>query len=750
MLRRQEGVNGAPAWCDAWQEEMATMGEARPGRDRPEDDSRQWRFRVRAETLPGENVCVVGDCRALGDWSSRHMLHLSLENDVWSGVASIPRDRDVEFRYAVCVVLSPDCINVPETNVIVRHWETHIVRRKIPCKAGSNVEAAGHCKPDVYGQHDGTVKVDQGWLTTNTVIQLKFFNNPLVLWKRKLQGRKIYIKLSPVNLARQQSLEPISSTDNMEESMDTHDGPEEPEMWPIAEIAVMNEEERMFRLQEQFGRPYEHGEFMIFNINVLFPETVAFLVDYYVYSSRAEEGEPPYHVGFSYLLPGVLKQSEGQVVTPVTSTRHRPIGQLTVDYMVVRPMKNFECDMSTSFARLWKESWLGLDVGHRGSGTSFKGEPKECADVMENTIASLKQAASSGADLVEFDVQLSKDLVPVLYHDFHVCIAMKRRRQLEEHDMLELPLKDLTLDQLHLLKGNWSYSGLTKGLHVCELGVCGVYHVTEKTSSRVFSNEEEDDHQPFPTLQQALEVIDPHVGFNIEIKWNMQLQDGTYEVYHPFDLNLYLDVVLKVVLEHAGPRKIVISCFHPDVCSMIRLKQNKYPVIFLTQGVTNKYPPYLDPRSQSVPMGIHFAKSAGILGINVHTEDLLRDPSQVRQVREAGLVIFCWGDDNNNVETIQHLKSLGLHGIIYDKIDQFSRKEVKESIFLVEAREAQRELLKVAESPGETGPPSQQDPPMSVDAARGPLVSVSACSFLSDEPSLKPDPAAAVAAVTGS
>lgn len=66
----------------------------------------------------------------------------------------------------------------------------------------------------------------------------------------------------------------------------------------------------------------------------------------------------------------------------------------------------------------------------------------------------MKRAASHGADFVEFDVQLTKDLVPVLYHDFHVCIAMKRKKQLEDHDMLELPVKDLTLEQLHLLKAS--------------------------------------------------------------------------------------------------------------------------------------------------------------------------------------------------------------------------------------------------------------------------------------------------------
>lgn len=65
---------------------------------------------------------------------------------------------------------------------------------------------------------------------------------------------------------------------------------------------------------------------------------------------------------------------------------------------------------------------------------------------------------------------------------------------------------------------------------------------------RYFNQDEQEEHQPFPTLQQALEVLNPHVGFNIEIKWTMQMADGTYELYHPYDLNLYLDTILEVVL----------------------------------------------------------------------------------------------------------------------------------------------------------------------------------------------------------
>lgn len=59
-------------------------------------------------------------------------------------------------------------------------------------------------------------------------------------------------------------------------------------------------------------------------------------------------------------------------------------------------------------------------------------------------------------------------------------------------------------------------------------------------------------------------------------------------------------------------------------------------------------------------------------------------------------MIFCWGDENADKSVIKYLKELGLHGIIYDKFDQYTLKETKESIFLMEARESEKELLRHA------------------------------------------------------
>ncbi|XP_078044798.1 glycerophosphocholine phosphodiesterase GPCPD1 isoform X2 [Augochlora pura] len=681
---------------------------------------RDWIFRVQVQKLEKNEVLyVVGNLPELGAWNHNQAVQMSQENSsqeppiffdgnnrrefynddagdiyrdednesgqIFSQKVSLPIDTDIEFRYFVAVICQSNGTKNSAKTLIIRRWETHFIPRLIRKNIPSNFTQDSLPDPDSFGYYNGYSKIERGWLTDETVIQFKLFDNPIKLWKNRLQNKKLHIKMTPVNLVRHNSLELQQfGGDCVDDSLsvDTQDVIDQP-AFSITEIAVMNDEEARFKIQEQFGRAYYEDDFIVFNVAVRYPETVAYLVDYYVYSSRSFPGEPPSHIGFSYILPSTLQSSVGLLTVPITSTKHRPIGQLTVEYVVIKSIPDYPWDMSISYAKHWEQRWSGLDVGHRGLGTSF--HTKNCANVRENTIASLKTASYHGADMVEFDVQLSKDHVPVIYHDFYVSISLKRKKQIEAMDMLEIPVKDLTLEQLHLLK---------------------VYHVAEgREKNPRFFDEDLEDHQPFPTLQAVLQELEQHVGFNIEIKWTMQLKDGTFELNHPFDLNLYLDTILKVVLEYGGTRKIVFSSFNPDICAMIRLKQNKYPVVFLTQGITSKYPTYHDPRCQTVSMAVRHALAADILGINVHTEDILRDPSQVKFVKDAGLIIFCWGDDNNDKATIQHLKKLGLHAVIYDKIDEYNAKEVKESIFLVDARENQKALIALAQS-NQTG--SQQ------------------------------------------
>lgn len=79
---------------------------------------------------------------------------------------------------------------------------------------------------------------------------------------------------------------------------------------------------------------------------------------------------------------------------------------------------------------------------------------------------------------MEFDVQLSKDLYPVIYHDFNVYVSLRKKATLDTNDMLELPMRDLTFEQLRNLK---------------------VYHTVEgKNREAKFFDENLEEHQPFP------------------------------------------------------------------------------------------------------------------------------------------------------------------------------------------------------------------------------------------------------------
>lgn len=45
--------------------------------------------------------------------------------------------------------------------------------------------------------------------------------------------------------------------------------------------------------------------------------------------------------------------------------------------------------------------------------------------------------------------------------------------------------------------------------------------------------------------------------------------------------------------------------------------------------------------------------------------------------KDLGLILFCWGDDNNCKDTIKYLKEKGLHAIIFDKVDVLIESKVR-------------------------------------------------------------------------
>ena len=75
---------------------------------------------------------------------------------------------------------------------------------------------------------------------------------------------------------------------------------------------------------------------------------------------------------------------------------------------------------------------IGPFVGHRGVA----------AHAPENTLASLRRAAEMGMRWVEFDVRLSRDGHPVLFHDEHLSRTTDGQGRVADHDLVELKTLD--------------------------------------------------------------------------------------------------------------------------------------------------------------------------------------------------------------------------------------------------------------------------------------------------------------------
>ncbi|XP_072296231.1 glycerophosphocholine phosphodiesterase GPCPD1 [Eucyclogobius newberryi] len=619
---------------------------------------------VRGDTSAGEIIAVVGSCEALGNWSHQNAVTLQpLEDDVgtWTATVHVPRGALLNYRYFKGFFLESKSPGGPR-QVIVNMWETHHHPRTIsPTAAVLNVDDRQ------FGIHDGVCRVDSGWLTCQTEIRLRLHYSkcpPVSITKKKFKRSRFRIKLT---------LEGVEEEgDEMEEE---HTTPPRHKMATTLGISMISAGGYKSRhSQPECGYALEPSRWTEYSIHTMDPDNLELTFEFFEedLGEHVVQGDVlPGNVGTACLLSSSFLESGkdiGVVTLPIMGRNSRQtIGKVKVDFLVIRPIRGLQCDLSSSFSKYWKKRHT-LDVGHRGAGSTHADKHHR---IRENTIASFKSAAMNGAAYVEFDVHLSKDAVPIVYHDLTCCIATKKKKNDTTLELIEVPVKDLTFDQLQLLK----------------LGRVGTDH-------RELEDEDDvDEHQPFPSLSQIFQAIPENVGFNIELKWISQMKNGSWDgnLSSYFNMNTFLDIILSCVLQKGGNRRIVFSSFDPDICTMVRNKQNKYPILFLSQGICERYPELMDARCQTTQIAISFAQSENILGISAHTEELLKHLNYIEEAQSKGLVVFSWGEDNNDHENRRKLREKGIDGVIYDRVgeDQVEQPD----IFQVEAQHSLGEVI---------------------------------------------------------
>ncbi|KAI5077482.1 hypothetical protein GOP47_0007306 [Adiantum capillus-veneris] len=291
-------------------------------------------------------------------------------------------------------------------------------------------------------------------------------------------------------------------------------------------------------------------------------------------------------------------------------------------------------------------------IGHRGCGkniTTGASEGDLRPSIMENTVLSFNMAARHGADFVEFDVQVTKDGHPIIFHDDFIVVK-------ENNCMVHKRIGDLTLEEFLEM-------GYQKDLPKAENGL---YRRSRDGSYSAWTVSVDDS---LCTLKDVFENVSPVVGFDIELKFD------DYNAVSHQELKRSIDAVLKVVNGYCNGRKIFFSSFHPDAVLMLRQEQSLHPVLFLTDGVPEIYPDY---RRGSLAAAMEVCLTGNLQGIVSEVKAILQHPEVVQQFKAAGLALLTYGD-LNNVGEIFHLQaSLGVDGLVVDHVLEMVVESLKD------------------------------------------------------------------------
>ncbi|XP_011204337.2 glycerophosphocholine phosphodiesterase GPCPD1 [Bactrocera dorsalis] len=577
-----------------------------------------------------ELVAMVGDVKQLGAWRADKAILLNRTQDhrVWTAGVALPVNTTINYRYFIAAIDNTTGV------VQVRRWESHINARsfQVGTVAGNRSDTCGWIDPQRR-------ELQRGWLNAGNIVQFKLFRNPLQVNETSAGNEELRFKLQPVEPCRLSAILPSAKAHT--------------------EYVRMVYGDSYLRTQPEFGVPYKPNDILIFQTTVSQLDTVAYLLKLY---ATQNDNELVRLIGYQYIYPEFLKGTEGRfTINLLSPVWLNAIGSLDVQYLVIKPLPNSTVDFHTSFVDYWRSNWTSLDVGHRGLGKSLK-QATNAPAIIENTVASMKASTELGADLVEFDVMLTSDLVPVIYHDYYIYVCMDPKTPTSKADLTEVLIKDITYEQLKNLK---TYQVV--GNKIIEYPA--------------HNNVEQEDQRLFPLFEDFLTKVNKSVGFNIEIKWPQLTVNGELESVQTIDKNTYVDRILDVMLRHGCGRLSFFSSFDADICTLLRYKQNIYPVMFLSSTILGVY---ADPRADTLYDTINNAQAFDLAGIVPNAVHIKNDPKWIKIAKRQGKKVFLWGDELKNTETIEWFKAQAPTGVIYDRVDLWLPAN-KRSAFELEA-----------------------------------------------------------------
>ncbi|KAI1386842.1 uncharacterized protein F4822DRAFT_411372 [Hypoxylon trugodes] len=360
-------------------------------------------------------------------------------------------------------------------------------------------------------------------------------------------------------------------------------------------------------------------------------------------------------------------------------------GDLTFNFLLSHPIASSPTLPPPQSMKPLQPTQVGA---HRGLGQNLK--QKNHLQIGENTLESFDAAVKLGAAFIEvslFDVQVTKDFVPVIYHDFLVSetgtdaqmhmLSYSQFMVLSDAQAAQYndPPRRLPWDERD--RPHTPQRRRAQSLSAPpEAGTQALFerikHTFEFSNSGMKGNTRWDHiHSSFLTLKQMLTEIPESVPFDIELKYPMLFETDDWKM-EPFamELNKFLDTILTVLFQYGRQRSIFITSFSPELCIMLSTKQKVYPILFLNDSSNW---PTGDPRALSLQSAVHFARRWGLGGVVMASEPYVSSPKLVKWTRDQGLFCATYGAQNDDPKFAKIQADAGIDAVIVNNVHLISK-----------------------------------------------------------------------------
>ncbi len=240
-------------------------------------------------------------------------------------------------------------------------------------------------------------------------------------------------------------------------------------------------------------------------------------------------------------------------------------------------------------------------IGHRGAAGYLP----------ENTLISIKKSIDLKVDMVEIDVQMSKDGVVIVLHDKDLYRTTDGKGEVGKMDF----------DEIRKFNAGSRFEGF-------------------------------DGFEPVPSLEEVIQLVSGKAELLIEIK------DGN-SVYPEIEKK-----IVDLIQKHKAHGRCIVQSFRDDVLFRVHQLDSKIHLHKLLVWKMNGLPIQFDTKFNR----FGFSKYGFIDSFNIHYKNA--SPVFVKKAHREGKTVFVW--TVNELEDIQKMKDMGVDGIISDFPDRCS------------------------------------------------------------------------------